>query len=296
METFLKMLETQSILFVYMAVGYFCRKVNIFSDEMRARLTDFTVMITLPCMVFKSFLMEFSMDALIQGGVALLYATGMDEEDLKKPFVAVIGSFSEMVPGHAHLQELAEQVCQGVIEAGGVPRRSETIAICDGLCQGHKGMRYPLASRDLIADSVEMVVEAHHFDAMVLLAGCDKIIPGMLMAAARLNIPTVVVPGGPMLPGNVGGNPLFCSSELREFPGRVEAGIITPEYMKEAEKITLPTVGSCAHLGTANSMCMLTEVLGMGIPGSGTAPAVSTKRKRIAKASGRAAVCPDRCH
>ena len=222
------------------------------------------------------------------GQRALLYATGMDEEDLKKPFVAVIGSFSEMVPGHAHLQELAEQVCQGVIEAGGVPRRSETIAICDGLCQGHKGMRYPLASRDLIADSVEMVVEAHHFDAMVLLAGCDKIIPGMLMAAARLNIPTVVVPGGPMLPGNVGGNPLFCSSELREFPGRVEAGIITPEYMKEAEKITLPTVGSCAHLGTANSMCMLTEVLGMGIPGSGTAPAVSTKRKRIAKASGRA--------
>ena len=222
------------------------------------------------------------------GQRALLYATGMDEEDLKKPFVAVIGSFSEMVPGHTHLRELAEAVCQGVIEAGGVPRCSETIAICDGLCQGHKGMRYPLASRDLIADSVEMVVEAHHFDAMVLLSGCDKITPGMLMAAARLNIPTVVVPGGPMLPGNVGGNPLFCSSELREFPGRVEAGVITPEYMKEAEKITLPTVGSCAHLGTANSMCMLTEVLGMGLPGSGTAPAVSNKRKRIAKASGRA--------
>lgn len=222
------------------------------------------------------------------GQRALLYATGMDEEDLKKPFVAVIGSFSEMVPGHAHLRDLAEAVCQGVIEGGGVPRRSETIAICDGLCQGHKGMRYPLASRDLIADSVEMVVEAHHFDAMVLLPGCDKIIPGMLMAAARLNIPAVVVPGGPMLPGNVGGNPLFCSSELREFPGRVEAGVITPEYMKEAEKLTLPTVGSCAHLGTANSMCMLTEVLGMGLPGSGTAPAVSNKRKRIAKASGRA--------
>jgi len=221
------------------------------------------------------------------GQRALLYATGMDEEDLKKPFVAVIGSFSEMVPGHAHLRDLAEAVCQGVIEAGGVPRRSETIAICDGLCQGHKGMRYPLASRDLIADSVEMVVEAHHFDAMVLLPGCDKIIPGMLMAAARLDIPAVVVPGGPMLPGNVGGNPLFCSSELREFPGRVEAGVITPEYMKEAERNTLPTVGSCAHLGTANSMCMLTEVLGMGLPGSGTAPAVSNKRKRIAKASGR---------
>lgn len=222
------------------------------------------------------------------GQRALLYATGMDEEDMKKPFVAVIGSFSEMVPGHAHLRELADYVKQGVIEAGGVARQSETIAICDGLCQGHKGMCYPLASRDLIADSVEMVVEAHHFDAMVLLPGCDKIIPGMLMAAARLDIPAIIVPGGPMMPGNVGGNPLFCSSELREYPGRVEAGKVTVQQMKEAEKAALPTVGSCAHLGTANSMCMLTEVLGMALPGAGTAPAVSNKRKRIAKASGRA--------
>lgn len=221
------------------------------------------------------------------GQRALLYATGMDEEDLKKPFVAVIGSFSEMVPGHVHLRELADYVKQGVIEAGGVPRLSETIAICDGLCQGHRGMCYPLASRDLIADSVEMVVEAHHFDAMVLLPGCDKIIPGMLMAAARLDIPAIVVPGGPMLPGNVEGNPLFCSSELREYPGRVEMGTTTVEKMKEAEKAALPTAGSCAHLGTANSMCMLTEVLGMSLPGAGTAPAVSNKRKRIAKASGR---------
>lgn len=144
------------------------------------------------------------------GQRALLYADGMDEEDMKKPFVAVIGSFSEMVPGHRHLQELAEYVKMGVIEAGGVPVRSETICICDGLCQGHMGMRYPLASRELIADSVEMVVEAHRFDAMVLLAGCDKILPGMIMAAARLDIPTVIVPGGPMLPGYVDGNPLFC--------------------------------------------------------------------------------------
>ena len=150
------------------------------------------------------------------GERALLYATGMDEEDIKKPFVAVIGSFSEMVPGHNHLREIADYVKQGIIEAGGVPRQSETIAICDGLCQGHEGMRYPLPSRDLIADSVEMVVEAHHFDAMVCIAGCDKIIPGMLMAAARLDIPTVIVTGGPMLPGNVNGNPLFCSCELRE--------------------------------------------------------------------------------
>lgn len=222
------------------------------------------------------------------GQRALLYATGMDQEDLKKPFVAVIGSFSEMVPGHTHLRELADHVKQGIIEAGGVPRQSETIAICDGLCQGHKGMCYPLASRDLIADSVEMVVEAHHFDAMVLLPGCDKIIPGMIMAAARLDIPAVIVPGGPMLPGNVGGNPLFCSSELREYPGRVETGAVTVEEMKAAEMAALPTVGSCAHLGTANSMCMLSEVLGMALPGAGTAFAASNKRKRIAKASGRA--------
>lgn len=221
------------------------------------------------------------------GERALLYATGMDEEDLKKPFVAVIGSFSEMVPGHMHMRELAEEVKQGVIENGGIPRVSETIAICDGLCQGHDGMRYPLASRDLIADSVEMVVEAHHFDAMVLLAGCDKIIPGMLMAAARVNIPTVIVTGGPMLPGFVEGNPLFCSSELREYPGRVEAGITTVEKMKAAEQAALPTVGSCAHLGTANSMSMLTEVLGMTLSGGGTAPAASLKRRRIAKNAGR---------
>jgi len=221
------------------------------------------------------------------GQRALLYANGMDEEDMKKPFVAVINSFSEMVPGHMHLRELAEQVKNGIWEAGGVPRETGTICICDGLCQGHNGMRYPLPSRDLIADSIEMVVEAHHFDAMVLLAGCDKIIPGMLMAAARLDIPAIIVTGGPMLPGNVNGNELFCSSELREFPGRVEKGEMTLEEMLEAEKITLPTVGSCAHLGTANSMCMLTEVLGMSLPGCGTAPAVSNRRKRIARASGR---------
>ena len=221
------------------------------------------------------------------GQRALLYANGMDEEDMKKPFVAVINSFSEMVPGHMHLRELAEQVKNGIWEAGGVPRETGTICICDGLCQGHNGMRYPLPSRDLIADSIEMVVEAHHFDAMVLLAGCDKIIPGMLMAAARLDIPAIIVTGGPMLPGNVNGNELFCSSELREFPGRVEKGEITLEEMLEAEKNTLPTVGSCAHLGTANSMCMLTEVLGMSLPGCGTAPAVSNRRKRIARASGR---------
>ena len=221
------------------------------------------------------------------GQRALLYATGMDEEDLKKPFVAVVNSFTEIVPGHMHLKDLAEQIKLGIAEGGGVPREMGTIAICDGLCQGHLGMRYPLPSRDLIADSIEMAVQAHCFDAMVLIASCDKIIPGMLMAAARINIPSIIVTGGPMLPGNVGGNSLFCSSELREFPGRVEAGKITPDYMKQAEEATLPTCGSCAHLGTANSMCMLSEVLGMAMPGGGTAPAVSNRRRRIAKRSGR---------
>lgn len=221
------------------------------------------------------------------GQRALLYATGMDREDMKKPFVAVINSFSEIVPGHMHMREIAEQVKAGIWEGGGVPRETGTIAICDGLCQGHCGMRYPLPSRDLIADSIEMVAEAHHFDAMVLIPGCDKIIPGMLMAAARVNIPAIVVTGGPMLPGNVDGNDLFCSSELREYPGRVERGRMTPEEMERAEEAALPTAGSCAHLGTANSMCMLTEVLGMALPGNGTAPAVSNRRKRIAKQSGR---------
>ena len=209
------------------------------------------------------------------GQRALLYATGMDEEDMRKPFVAVINSFSEMVPGHNHLRAIAEAVKLGVAEAGGVAMECDTIAICDGLCQGHEGMRYPLASRDLIADSIEMVVEAHHYDAMVLIPACDKIIPGMLMAAARLDIPTVVIPGGPMYPGSVGGNPLFCSSELREYPGRVEKGICSLEEMREAEKNAIPTSGICAHIGTANSMCMLTEVLVMCLPGAGRAPAVS---------------------
>lgn len=221
------------------------------------------------------------------GQRALLYATEMDESDLQKPLIAVVNSYNEIVPGHMHMHDLAQQVKYGIIEGGGVPKEVGTIAICDGLCQGHLGMRYPLPSRDLIADSVEMVVQAHCFDAMVLIAGCDKIIPGMLMAAARINIPALIVTGGPMLPGNVAGNALFCSSELREYPGRVEAGVVSVTDMKKAEAATLPTCGSCAHLGTANSMSMLAEVLGMELPGGGTAPAVSNARRRIAKASGK---------
>ena len=132
---------------------------------------------------------------------ALLYSTGLDREDLGKPMIAVVNSFTEMVPGHFHLRELADFVKQGIIEAGGIPREFSTIAICDGICQGHKGMSYPLPSRELIADSAEYMIEAHQFDGMVMLPGCDKIVPGMLMAAMRLNIPAIVVPGGTMLPG-----------------------------------------------------------------------------------------------
>ena len=136
---------------------------------------------------------------------ALLYSTGLDTGDLHKPLIAVVNSFTEMVPGHIHLKEIAEHVKQGIWEAGGIPREFSTIALCDGICQGHSGMSYPLPSRENIADAVEMMIEAHHFDAMVMLPGCDKIVPGMLMAAARVNIPTIIVPGGPMMAGKLQG-------------------------------------------------------------------------------------------
>ena len=220
------------------------------------------------------------------GQRALLYSLGLDEDDLKKPLIAVVGSFTEIVPGHIHIRELAEFVKQGVFEAGGLPREFDTIAICDGLCQGHDGMRFPLPSREIIADSTEMMIESHHFDAMVMLPGCDKIVPGMLMAAARLDIPAIVVPGGPMLPGKFQGNEIALCDQ-REFVGRVQTGKMTLEELLELEKRVLPTYGTCAMLGTANSMGCLSEILGMSLPGCGTAPAVSSAKRRFAKQSGR---------
>ena len=212
---------------------------------------------------------------------------GYSDDDMDRPIIGIANAMSDMVPGHTVLDQVARQVKYGIYRAGGTPAEFGTIACCDGLAGGHSGNNYVLPSRDNIADSIEIIARAHRLDGLVLLGSCDKIVPGMLMAAARLDIPAIVVTGGPMLPGNVGGNPLFCSSELREFPGRVEQGSCTVEEMKKAEEAALPTVGSCAHLGTANSMCMLTEVLGMSLPGCGTAPAVSNRRKRIAKQSGR---------
>ena len=217
---------------------------------------------------------------------ALLYSTGLDEEDLKKPLIAVVNSYTEMVPGHYHLRELVEFVKLGVAEAGGVAREFSTIAICDGICQGHKGMRYPLPSREIIADSMEYMIEAHQFDGMVLMPGCDKIVPGMLMAAMRLNIPAIVLPGGPMMPGKHKGKELTLT-DMRELIGQTQTGKLSEEELLQIEKEALPGVGTCAMLGTANTMSCLAEVIGMSLPGCGLAHAVSAKKRRLAKQSGR---------
>lgn len=218
---------------------------------------------------------------------SLLYSTGLDSEDLRKPMIAIVNSFTEMVPGHIHLREIADFVKQGVVEAGGIPREFNTIAICDGICQGHKGMSYPLPSREIIADSIEYMIEAHQFDAMVLMPGCDKIVPGMLMAAMRLNIPALVVPGGPMLPGRYQDIETLTLTDMRELIGRTQTGKMDADTLMKVEQCALPGYGTCAMLGTANTMGCLAEVLGMSLPGCALAHAVSAKKRRIAKQSGR---------
>ncbi len=221
---------------------------------------------------------------------ALLYSTGLDTGDLHKPLIAVVNSFTEMVPGHIHLKEIAEHVKQGIWEAGGIPREFSTIALCDGICQGHSGMSYPLPSRENIADAVEMMIEAHHFDAMVMLPGCDKIVPGMLMAAARVNIPTIIVPGGPMMAGSYKDREIITLTDMREFIGQTQTGKMTVDELLEIEKRALPTYGTCAMLGTANSMGCLAEILGLALPHSCTALAVSAEKRRFAKLSGKRVV------
>ncbi|MBQ7215011.1 MAG: dihydroxy-acid dehydratase [Synergistaceae bacterium] len=217
---------------------------------------------------------------------ALLYSTGLEESDLHKPMIAVVNSFTEMVPGHFHLRQLAEYVKQGIYEAGGIPREFNTIAVCDGICQGHKGMKYSLMSREVIADSIECMIEAHQFDAMVMMPGCDKIVPGMLMAAMRLNIPAIFVPGGPMMPGKYKDMTLTLT-DMRELIGKTQTGKMSLKELMEAEQSALPGVGTCSMLGTANTMSCFTEVLGMALPGCGLAHAVSSKKARIAKRSGK---------
>jgi dihydroxy-acid dehydratase len=216
---------------------------------------------------------------------ALLKALGIADSDLTKPFIGVVNSFTNVVPGHAHLNQVAAAVKAGVISAGGVPFEFNTIGICDGIAMGHSGMRYSLPSRELIADSVEVMVQAHRFDGMVLITTCDKITPGMLMAAARLNIPAIMVTGGPMLSGVYKGKKVGTDS-MFEAIGKVAAGKMSEEELKCLEDVACPTCGSCNGMFTANTMACVTEALGMSLPGCATPPAVSAERLRIAKATG----------
>lgn len=220
----------------------------------------------------------------------LLNALGLTSEEYKRPFIGVVNSWNEMHPGHKHLRNLAEAVKQGVYLAGGVPFEFNTISICDGLAQGHSGMCYVLPSRDVIADSIELVAQAHQLDGLVFLSSCDKILPGMAMAMGRLNLPSVMVTGGPMLPGNFQGRTLSGGWEVREATGKLKTGEITQQEIDEMERSVCATVGSCPMMGTANTMSCLMEVLGLALPGGGTAHAVYAKKTRQAKESGMLAV------
>ena len=218
---------------------------------------------------------------------SLLNAVGMTPEEMRKPIIGIVSSFNEIVPGHINLDKISDAVKLGVAEAGGTPVVFPAIAVCDGIAMGHIGMKYSLCSRDLIADSTETVAMAHQFDALVMIPNCDKTVPGMLMAAARLNIPTVFVSGGPMLSGRVKGKNTSLSS-MFEAVGAYAAGKISEDDVMEFENKTCPTCGSCSGMYTANSMNCLTEVLGMGLRGDGTIPAVYSERIRLAKRAGYA--------
>jgi dihydroxy-acid dehydratase len=220
---------------------------------------------------------------------ALLRALGVSRGDLDKPFIAVVNSYSEVVPGHIHLRRLAEAVKQGVWAAGGVPFEVNTIAICDGIAMGHAGMKYSLPSRDLIADSVELVVEAHRFDGLVFVTNCDKVTPGMLMAAARLNLPSIFVTGGPMRSGRHRGERVGTAT-MFEAVGKVRAGLMSLEELAELEASACPGPGSCNGMFTANTMACLTEALGMSLPGCATAHADTARKLEVARLSGARAV------
>lgn len=219
---------------------------------------------------------------------SLFYAMGYTEEELKKPLIGVVNAQNEIIPGHMHLDTIAKAVKYGILEAGGTPIEVPAIGICDGIAMGHNGMKYPLASRELIADSIEAITNGHAFDALVLIPNCDKIVPGMLMAAARLNIPAVVVSGGPMLPGRLNGKDISVSTVF-EAAGRFESGQIDKNELAQIEHAACPGCGSCSGLFTANTMNCLTEVLGMGLPGNGTIPAAfNGARIALAKHAGMA--------
>ena len=218
---------------------------------------------------------------------ALYHALGLTEEEIQRPLIGIVSSYNEIVPGHMNLDKIVEAVRLGVAMAGGTPIVFPAIAVCDGIAMGHTGMKYSLVTRDLIADSTEAMAMAHGFDGLVMVPNCDKNVPGLLMAAARLNIPTVFVSGGPMLAGHIdGGRASF--STISEAVGRYNAGAITEEKLKEYECKTCPTCGSCSGMYTANSMNCLTEALGMGLKGNGTIPAVYSERIKLAKHAGMA--------
>ena len=218
---------------------------------------------------------------------ALYNALGLTEEEIQRPLIGIVSSYNEIVPGHMNLDKIVEAVKLGVAMAGGTPIVFPTIAVCDGIAMGHTGMKYSLVTRDLIADSTEAMAMAHGFDGLVMVPNCDKNVPGLLMAAARLNIPTVFVSGGPMLAGHIdGGRASF--STISEAVGRFNAGKITLDKLKEFECKTCPTCGSCSGMYTANSMNCLTEALGMGLKGNGTIPAVYSERIKLAKHAGMA--------
>jgi dihydroxy-acid dehydratase len=216
---------------------------------------------------------------------SLLWALGCTEEEVERPFIGVISSFTEIVPGHMHLRQIAEAVKAGVYMAGGTPFEANTIAVCDGIAMGHAGMKYSLSSRELIADSVETVAQAHAFDALVLIPSCDKIIPGMVMAAARLNVPALVVTGGPMLAGRRGNERLDLNSAFMAV-GAATKGKMTEREAKLIERACCPGCGSCAGMFTANTMGCLCEALGIALPGNGATPAVSSRRLALAKMAG----------
>jgi dihydroxy-acid dehydratase len=216
---------------------------------------------------------------------SLLKAMGYIDEEMYSPLVGIANSWNEVVPGHIHLDKVADAVKAGVRMAGGTPMEFGVIGVCDGLAMGHEGMKYSLVTRELIADSIECMAKAHAFDALVLIPNCDKIIPGMLMAAARINIPTVIVSGGPMMAGRYKGKNISVT-EMFEGAGSVLGGKITEEELFEQEEVACPGCGSCAGMFTANSMNCLTEALGMGLPGNGTIPAVMAARIRLAKQAG----------
>jgi dihydroxy-acid dehydratase len=217
---------------------------------------------------------------------ALLRATGLRDGDFQKPFIGIANAYNNIIPGHLHLNKLAEAVKAEIVKFGGVPLEFGVIGVCDGIAMGHEGMKYSLGSRELIADSIETMGQAHCFDAIVLLPNCDKIVPGMIMGACRLNIPTIVLSGGPMLAGERGGRKLDLNSVF-EAVGQFNQGLISAEEFHAIECAACPGPGSCSGMFTANSMNCLCEALGLALPGNGTAPAVSARRVELARQAGK---------